>query len=165
MHSKPWPSQSEPNSSGVTSVLGGNGLKTNCRYEFSPVFSNSFFNLFFHSYKMRACVPICERLSPTVLELHQFWMEMDWKLTTGMSFRQFSLIGVTSVLGGNRLKTNCRYEFLPVFSNSFFNLSSYSYEIRIPICERLHLTVLELHQFWVETGWKLTAGMNFHPIF
>ena len=50
------------------------------------------------------------------------------------------------------MKTDCRYEFLPIISNSFFNLFSHSYEMRVPICKRLRPTVPELHQFWVETG-------------
>ena len=49
--------EAAPNRSRVASVLGGNRLKTDCRYEFSPDFSNSFSNLLSYSYKMREAAP------------------------------------------------------------------------------------------------------------
>src|SRR5271156_5731300 len=64
--------------SGVTTVLVSNGLKTYCRYEFSLIFFNSFYNVFYYSNEM--CVPICERLPPVVPELQHSFFKLFFNL-------------------------------------------------------------------------------------
>ena len=103
---------------------------------------NSFFNLLYYSYEMR--VQIFRRLPSTDPKLKSSLGEIGWTTATGMSFCSFFLIlflncstiatkcmykysegcarRIRSYIksGWNRLNNSYRYEFLLVFSNSFF---------------------------------------------
>ena len=70
-------------------------------------------------------VPICERLRPTVPELHQFWVETGWKLTAGTSFYPFSLI---LFLICSLIATKCAYQYARGCAQPFQSYISFGWK-------------------------------------
>ena len=161
-----------PSGSDVTSNFDGNRLNNDSRYEFPFVFSILFFNLLYYSYKMH--LRKFKRLHPANPKLQQFLVKICWIITPDTSFHSFSLIRISicftiatkctckvskgctqwfqsyNNFSGKRLNNDSRYEFSFIFSNSFFNLLYYSYEMHLQIFERLHPAVRKLEQFLVK---------------